>query len=344
MSFVIPHWNRRPLLEAALGSIARLEKPEHVEIETIVVDNASADDSVSAARALGARVVELERNEGVSRALNRGIAAATGERVVLLNNDVELEPDWLARMLAAVESDGVWFAACRTLRWTDKGLTERAIIDGAGDALCRGGAAWRLGHGRADGPLFAVARKTYFPSATATLFRAEFFGRVGLLEEDFFAYLEDADLGVRAALADLPGVYVPEAIAYHRGSETAGRWSALTVESMTRHQILLVAKYYPVGLLLRFAGPILAAQVLWALLAASRGRAWAWLRGVSAGVRAAGRFRKQARWLRGAPEQRLAAALEAAEAEIRRFQRASGFDSFWKWYFRLAWPPVKGAA
>jgi len=339
VSFVIPHWNRRPLLQAALGSIARLEIPENVEIETIVVDNASTDDSAAVARRLGARIVALERNQGVSRALNRGIEAATGERIVLLNNDVELEPGWLGPMLAAVEPAGVWFAACRTLS-----LTERGMIDGAGDALCRGGAAWRLGHGRADGALFDAPRPTYFPSATATLFRADFFDRVGLLEEDFFAYLEDVDLGVRAALAELPGVYVPGAVAYHHGSETAGRWSELTVEAMTRHQILLLAKYYPLGLLVRFAAPIAAAQLLWALLAVSRGRAGAWLRGAAAGLGAAGRFRRQARALRAGAGRRLARALDEAEAEIRRFQRSTGFDSFWKWYFRLAWPPVKEAS
>jgi hypothetical protein len=216
-------------------------------------------------------------------------------------------------------------------------------IDGAGDAMCRGGASWRLGHGRPDGPLFDRARKTYFPSATAALFRAELFARLGLLEESFFAYLEDVDLGLRAAIEDLPGIYVPEALALHRGSETAGAWSAPMVRWITCHQLLLVAKYYPAGLLWQFARPILAAQLLWAALAVSRGRSGAWLGGVLEGLGRAAELRRSSRALR-AKAGGLAKILRSAEGEIVSIQRATGFDVFWKWYCRLAWPPAEEAA
>lgn len=336
VSFVIPNWNQREMLASALRSIQALRKPEGCSTETIVVDNASTDGSAEAAEAAGARVLRQAANVGVSRAFNVGIEAAKGEYVALLNNDVELAEDWLERLLAALEP-GVWFAAGKTLDWAD-----RSRIDGAGDAVCRGGAAWRLGHGRADGPEFEQRKRTFFPSATATVYRREFFEHAGAFEEAFFAYLEDVEMGLRAASLGLEGVYEPAARAYHRGSVTGVSWSPQMVRWMTAHQVLLLAKHYPAGLLLRYARPILAAQALWGAMAFSRGRGTAWAAGLLEGLRGWRRMRCEAPRRESAG--RLAAALEAAESEIVRIQRATGWDSYWKWYCRLAWPPAEGRA
>ncbi|MBI1355264.1 MAG: glycosyltransferase [Acidobacteria bacterium] len=328
VSCVIPHWNQRELLESLLDSLLRLRLPAGWTLEAVVVDNASEDGSPEAAEAHGAKVLRLDRNYGVSHALNRGIEASSGQLVALLNNDVELAPDWLEKLAAALEAPEVWFAAGKTMSWS-----ERERIDGAGDALCRGGAAWRLGNGRLDGPLFAQPRRTYFPSATAALFKREFFSRVGLFEESFFAYLEDVDLGLRAAVADLPGVYAPEAVAWHHGSGTTGAWSGAMVRWITSHQLLLLAKHYPLGLLLRFAWPIATAQLLWAALAISRGRALDWAAGAWDGVRRGGALRTGGAAGRSA---RLAAVLTETEREILTIQRATGWDAYWRWYDRLA--------
>ena len=338
ISLVIPHWNRRELLEAALAALAELEAPPGTTVETIVVDNASTDGSQECALNAGARVIRLDRNQGVSKALNIGIRAAQGQYVALLNNDVELDPKWLVRLHQALEELDAWFATGKTLR-----LSDRTRIDGAGDAVCRGGTAWRLGSGRQDGPQFNSPRSTYFPSATAALFRRDFFERVGFFEESFFAYLEDVDLGLRAGIDDLAGIYVPQAVAYHAGSETTGQWSEAMVRWMTAHQLLLLAKFYSGGLLLRFARPIFAAQLLWAGMAVSRGRSRAWWQGMRDGLSRARGLRAEAAELRSRGE-RLPAVLRRAEAEIMTFQRSTGFDGYWKWYGRLVWPPVEKQA
>jgi GT2 family glycosyltransferase len=181
--------------------------------------------------------------------------------------------------------------------------------------------------------VFDCGRRTYFPSATAALFKREFFDRAGLFEESFFAYLEDVELGMRAAIEDLPGVYAPEAVAWHRGSGTTGVWSGAMVRWITSHQLLLLAKHYPLGLLLRFAWPILTAQLLWGALAISRGRAWDWAVGAFDGL-------KRSRGMRGPSVagrgERLAAVLTETERELLSIQRATGFDVYWRWYDRLA--------
>lgn len=327
-SVVIPHRNRRDLLERVLQSVAAQRLPTGAEVEVIVVDNGSTDASASVARAHGARVVELGVNRGVGAALNRGILRARGGWVAVLNNDVELAPDWLALLSHRARHAEAWFATGKVL---DATITDR--IDGAGDAVCRGGAAWRLGHGRPDGPAFARSRPTYFPSATATLFRRDLFDRAGLFDESFFAYLEDVDLGMRSAALGCRGVYVPEAEAWHRGSETAGKWSESSVTWITRHQLKLVAKHYSEAMLLRFGWHVLVAQCLWAALAVSRGRFRAWMRGARLGlVDCLGEWRPVAR----VGESSLCSALDVSEAEIASFQRAVAWDRYWKWYFRLA--------
>ena len=332
VSIVIPNWNRRELLLRLLETIKRQHRPGGIELETIVVDNGSSDGSAEAARDWGALVVPLDENVGVSRALNRGIDASHGELVALVNNDIELAEDWLSALLLALEREDVWFATGKTLDYDD-----RRYIDGAGDAVCRGGTSWRLGHGKADGPWFEVERTTYFPSATATVFRREFFERVGLLEERFFAYLEDVDLGLRAAVAGLPGTYIPRATAYHHGSATAVAWSSRTIEWMTCHQVLLLAKFYSPPMWMRFARAIAAAQILWAAMAISRGRGGAWLRGLARGVRLSGGIRASSGSLRSRANG-LPAVLAVAEDQIAEVQRTTNWDAYWKWYFRFAGP------
>jgi hypothetical protein len=333
VSIVIPHWNQRGLLEPLIESIRGLQMRPDWRLEIVLVDNGSTDDSVALAERAGARVLIMGENAGVSRALNCGIQSSEGEFVALLNNDVELDPHWLECLVTALENSDAWFATGKMLD-----AKHRHRIDGAGDAICRGGTSWRLGHGREDGPVFGSSRATYFPSATAALFRRAFFDRVGLFEESFFAYLEDIDLGLRAAIAETPGLYVPRAVAYHQGSSTAGVWSHQTVEWLTCHQLLLLAKFYPTALLLRYARPIFAAQLLWATLALSRGRSFAWASGFCRGLARFPKFRRKFESLR-AHRGRLAAVLRSAEKEIALVQRDTKWDTYWKWYFRLA-PPL----
>lgn len=327
VSFVIPHWNRSDLLRAVLASIAAQTLPP---LEVLVVDNGSEDDSAEVARQAGARILQLGRNRGFSFAVNRGVEAARGELVAVVNNDVEFEPAWAERLVPSLDQGRAWFAVGKLMN-----ATRRDEIDGVGDAICRGGTACRLGLGRRDCSFFYTPRKTFFPSATALLARRELFERAGNLEEALVSYLEDVDLGLRLALLGLEGVYVPEAVAYHRASATLGAWSPTMVRWLTRNQILLLAKFYPWRLLWRMARPILAAQGLWAAMAIQRGCALAYLRGMAAGLARAPSIRRSSGPWRERGN-RLAEVLAQSEAELASVQRATGWDGYWRWYFRLA--------
>jgi GT2 family glycosyltransferase len=324
ISAVVPVWNGRELLASLLESLAR---QTHPAAEVLVVDNGSTDGAPDLARAGGARVLPMGRNAGFAAAVNRGIGESSGEWIAMLNSDVELAPDYFERLLAAATGQGAWFATGRILSAANPGA-----IDGTFDAVCRGATAWRIGSGRADGPAFAAARAIHSAPWTAALFRRDLFGRAGLLAERFESYLEDVDFGLRCAALGLEGVYVPGALAWHRGSAALGRWHPETVRRMARNQVLLLARHYPPAMLARWLWPILVAQLAWGCVAARHGAAAAWLRGKWEGLRDFSAARRETAPIAAAALQDI---MRANERAIRETQAATGFDFYWRLYFVL---------
>ena len=100
ISVVVPAWNCARYLPDALASVAAQSRQP---AEVLVVDDASADDTVAVARALGARVIRLERNSGPSAARNAGIRAASGEAIAFLDGDDWWEPDHLERVAGLLD-------------------------------------------------------------------------------------------------------------------------------------------------------------------------------------------------------------------------------------------------
>jgi GT2 family glycosyltransferase len=324
VTVIVPVWNRRELLERLLcGLRAQTQAPAKV----LVVDDGSQDGSAEVAEAMGATAIRMGSHGGFARAVNRGIRESRTPVVAVLNNDVELAPDWLEQLSSAL-STGVWFATGRILQAAD-----HSRIDATYDALCRGGTAWRVGHGCLDGPPFREGRDIRSASFTAALFRAALFDKVGLLDERFESYLEDVDFGLRCALAGCTGRYVPQAVAWHQGSATLGPWHPETTRRTARNQVFLVAKYYR-GSLLRYGWPIAVAQGLWGLVALRHGRGWAWLRGKLEGLR---RLREFSVIGQAPPPvgPSLPDILSEDEREISRVQSESGQDLYWALYFLL---------
>ncbi len=315
VSAVIPHWNRRDLLENLFESMRGQRRAFD---EVIVVDNGSMDDSAGFAERNGARVIRLKTNMGFAAAVNRGIDAATGDWIAILNNDVTLHPEWL-RVLLDRAGDAS-FATGKILSARD-----REMIDGAFDEISLGACAQRCGSGKRDSAFWNIPRRIRFASMTAALFRRRLFEEIGPLDERFVSYLEDVDFGIRCAASGHSGIYVPEAIAYHVGSATHGPWKSDTVRRISRNQILLTVKYF--HSLKRW--PIVAGQLLWGILALRHGRGIAWLRGRISGWR-------DSREMRGnVKENGLRAIFEASEKTIFEVQQQTGFDWYWRIYFWL---------
>ncbi len=319
---VIPNWNRRDLLEKALRSLLEQSYPPQ---ELLVIDNGSDDDSVDVALRAGARVIEMGRNTGFSRAVNEGIRQSKSDWVAVVNNDVELERVWLERLISAAEESGAWFATGKILR-----LGSTDTLDGTFDGVSRAGCTWRCGCGRKDGPQWAGEKEIRFAPFTAAVLRRSLFEEVGYLDEDFESYLEDVDFGLRCALAGRAGRYVPAAVAHHAGSATLGAWTPEAVRLLARNQLLLIAKYCPTGWIMRQFWPVAVGQLLWGVLAVSHGAGWAYCKGKLEGLRAFARVRRQGRQTPAA-----GGLLSESEREIHSLQRLTGFDWYWRLYFAL---------
>lgn len=316
ITVVIPNWNRCNLLVALLDGLTRQTL---IPSAVVVVDNGSSDGSPEAAEERGAHVIRLVANAGFARAVNLGLAQASTRWVAILNNDVELDPSYLALLQSAAESRNAAFAVGRILQARNR---ETPCIDGSFDLLSRSGCTWRAGHGRPDSALWQSARLVHFAPFTAAVFRTSLFRDLGGLDEEFESYLEDVEFGMRCACAGRVGLYVPEAVAWHWGSATLGAWSPEMVRLISRNQVLLAARYFPSSCL----WPVLAGQALWGFLALRRGTGLAWVRGKLEGLRDRRRFPVDPCVLN---------LLTACEHEIRSLQQQSGWDSFWRWYFRL---------
>jgi GT2 family glycosyltransferase len=317
---VIPHWNRRDLLEPLFAS---LRAQTRAFDEIILVDNGSTDDSAALAQG-HATVLRLEKNLGFAAAVNRGIASTNADWIAILNNDVTLAPDWLEQILTT----DAQFATGKILNAADPSL-----IDGTFDEISRAGCSWRCGQGRPDAPVWNQPRPVRMVPMTAAIFRRSLFAELGSLDENFVSYLEDADFGIRCALAGIEGGYVPSAVAWHRGSETWGAWNKDTVKQIARNQILLTCKY--------FQGqprwPIVAGQVLWGLVALRHFRGVSYLRGKFSGWNVA-----RALYLgkTNISEDRLARLAIASEQQIFALQKQIGFDRYWRVYFWLSPPSL----
>ncbi len=312
---IVPVWNRHDLLQRALSGLRAQTQPVD---EIVVVD----DGSVDPAQASGARIVRLDRHSGFAPAVNEGIRQTHTPLVAIVNNDVDLSPNWLERLLAGLRPQD-WFATGKILQADD-----RTRIDATFDALSRGGTAWRVGFGCLDGPSFDEPRDIHFAPFTAALFRTELFDKAGLLDEHFESYLEDVDFCLRCALAGYGGRYIPSALAWHQGSATLGRWHPETTRRLSRNQVFLVAKHFQ-G---RYIWPVLIAQTLWGLVALRHGRFWSWLTGKVEGLR---RARALARGPLLSPSNNLSSILNQSEQDIRRAHTDSTRNVYWTLYFLL---------
>jgi GT2 family glycosyltransferase len=277
ITVVIPCWNGRRWLPGVIDS---LRTQTLLATQILVVDNGSTDGSVAYLRAEhpDLEVLELPHNTGFAFAVNRGIEAARGELVALINTDVMLSPDWLERMAGSLRSDPcVASAACKMRQFG----SERLIYD-AGDILRRDGACEQRGRFGLDAGQYDEPGEIFGACAGAALYRRDVVRAVGGFDERFFAYLEDVDLALRLRLAGWRCRYEP-VLALHVGEGSSHQLSGAHHFLVERNTLLLVGKWFP----LRWLPLVAYRQASWVREAARQGRLGVQLRGLRAGLGAA---------------------------------------------------------
>ncbi len=280
IEIIIPNWNGEALLPICLDS---LNRQEYRRFHVTVVDNGSSDGSVAllAREYPFVRVISFPENRGFSVAVNAGVRQARSSWILLLNNDMEVAPDCLARLVDGITAypDHDFFA----LKMYN--YHQRNILDGAGDAFLRGGAGYRLGTMEEDDERYSFDRPCFGACAGAGLYHQRLFAEVGYFDEDFFAYLEDVDLNVRASQAGCKCMFLAGAKVYHIGSATTGvkygsKFNEITLRLSTRNSINLLVKNYSFLLLLRFLPTIFIYQFFWFLFCVKKGQFHSWWQGV----------------------------------------------------------------
>ncbi len=284
IAVIIPSWNGAHLLPSCLDAVARqTRRPEQV----IVVDDGSTDDTVTLLRRDYPWVLPLvlAENGGFARAVNAGLRAARGDVAVLLNNDAEPEPDWLAALCAPLlsDEDGTLASCASKILLADR----PDVLHSAGDGYGRNGVPSNRGVWTSDDGRYDRQEWVFAACAAAAAYRRDVVLAVGGFDEWLGMYCEDVDLAWRLQLRGYRCLYVPQARVRHRLSATGG--GPLASYFCGRNFLLVAALNLPGPFLRRYWWRLLAAQLRIAAEALWHSRepaARARLRGQWAGLRA----------------------------------------------------------
>ena len=240
-SIIILNWNGRHLLEECLDSVL---SQGFRDFEVFVVDNGSTDGSIDFLREGWGdriRIIPLPSNLGFAGGNNAGIRAAGGRWIVLLNNDTAVEPGWLSALAGAIgrHPDAGMF--------TPKILNyyRRDEIDNTGHVIYPDGLARGRHRLEKDDGRFDEEGEAIWPSGCAGVYRRDMLDEIGLLDESFFAYGEDVDLGMRGRWAGWTCFFVPDAVVYHLYSATTGTYSPRKAFLVERNRNWILIKNFP---------------------------------------------------------------------------------------------------
>jgi N-acetylglucosaminyl-diphospho-decaprenol L-rhamnosyltransferase len=260
LSVIIPSWNVGNLLKAAVKSVLSAE--EGLTLELVVVDNASSDPEVTQVRAdfAGLRWIQNESNQGFAAACNRGIAAASGRYLLLLNNDCVVLPGTLRGMVQFMDDRPQAGVGSCMLLDREGGVPLGAgcrflpslpllMIQGLADST---GLLWLLRRLGVAARLFGNDLDPYQVQQVAQvsgaffMIRREALEEIGLLDDGYFLYLEETDYCTRLAQHGWSVLYNPAVQAYHRCSASSQLRS-----DREAHHATSMARY-----LRRYRGPL----------------------------------------------------------------------------------------
>ncbi len=240
VSIITLNYNQAEVTCALLDSIQQLSYPH---IEVIVVDNNSAEnptERIYRGHYPNTRVIVTPENLGFAGGNNVGIRQAQGDYLLLLNNDTEVTPDLIERLLEPFRADETIGVTCPKIRYHDS----PTVIQYAGYTPLNfyTGQAWAIGSQQEDRGQFDQPGPTPFAHGAAMMIKRSVIERAGLLPELYFLYYEELDWCCRIREAGYMLYYQPSALVYHKESMTVGKSSPLKVYYQTRNRILFMRR------------------------------------------------------------------------------------------------------
>lgn len=243
VTICIINYNGLKYLKGCFDSIAKSDYPFE-KIETIMVDNASVDESVDYVKSnySWVRVLALDKNYGFAKANNTGANTAQGEYVVFLNNDTVVTSPWLNELVNVLEKNsGIGVAGSKLLL-----LDMPEKLQAAGSRIIFNGSGYDIGFLDDDSEKYnSIGNRGYVCAASMMVRRKEFLS-FGGFDEDYFMYSEDVDLCWRYWIYGKKVVYIPGSVVYHkfRGTSGGSRHTPLKVFCGTRNSLFNIIKNY----------------------------------------------------------------------------------------------------
>jgi GT2 family glycosyltransferase len=264
VSVVIVNFNGREFLPEAIES---LTSQTVVPAEIIVVDNASTDGSQDMIRERypGVILLELEENTGFAAGTNIGFRHASGEFIALLNSDATAEPHWIEAMTLALG------------RWDDAAASVGKIfvrddpgrIEQAGAEFNQLGNYWGRGQGEMDEGQFDREGEVPGVTGCAMMIRRDAVRDGEFFDPSLFMYGEELDLTIRLRLRDYRIIMAPDAVVLHRGmmsvSKRVQQPRLFQQFHSNRNRLKLIARYYPLTIILRSLPLLLISLAYWNL-------------------------------------------------------------------------------
>ena len=262
ISIVIPNLNGLEHLKTLYPSVAAQNFSDY---KLILVDNGSSDGSVEFTRTNHPQfeIIEFDYNTGFAKAVNEGIKKSLSKHgsdyILLLNNDIELKSDFL--LMAVNTFDIVTDAGSLAVKMMN--YFSRDVIDDTGNFITKkGGTPYPRGNGQKDTGQFDKPEYIFGACAGAAFYRKEVFEKIGLFDEDFFAYLEDIDLSFRAQLAGFKCYYEPKAVCYHKRGGSSISTYRFQVKMNERNVVWLRLKNYPFSLYLKYQPRFVISRII----------------------------------------------------------------------------------
>jgi GT2 family glycosyltransferase len=216
-SIIIPNWNGFPYLKDCIGSL--LSQNFNDDFEILIVDNASTDGSVDWLLLFHQDIVLIKNQEnmGFANACNQGAKAAKSDNIIFLNTDMKVAPDFLEKILSAKsENKNAASIAASIMDWDGKKIQfSGGIINFYGHAFQKEANIDEIANNSLK------SRELLFSCGGASLYDKKIFLDMGGFDEDYFAYFEDVDLGLRLNLMGHKIIFCPEAITYHIGEASS---------------------------------------------------------------------------------------------------------------------------
>lgn len=292
VSVVIPNYNGEQYLDKCLNSLL-LQDVDYFEI--VVVDDCSKDNAfeecqkkyemicesnvTSGASKIRMKFIKRKENGGFCACVNDGIVNSDGDFILLLNNDTEADAGLVRNLYQAIWAERrVFSVGAKMIQ-----LHNKELLDDAGDLYCLLG--WAFSPAK-DKSIHKYNKKAnvFACCGGCVIYRRSVLLKLGLFDENHFAYLEDIDIAYRAKIHGYVNIYEPKAIVYHAGSATSGsRHNEFKVVLAAKNSIYLIFKNMPAWQFIINWPCIVAGIIIKMIFFARKGLLGAYIKGLRQG-------------------------------------------------------------